>query len=226
MQETRTSETFRNLTPEKQERVVQAAMQEFAEHGFAAASLNRVAKDLSIAKGSLFAYFGSKEQLFHCVADMALEQVKEPLRRIRDQKEKQDFFTQLHAVFLAVALWAREHPRAYGLYLRVLYGGDFPGREQALARLRALSTAYIRPMINDALARGELRPETDSDAAVFVLDSLLDRFVQSLAVDHLDGTMRLRAASAEDLSTRLDALVNILRLGLAHDNKENFANDA
>ncbi|MFZ5773149.1 MAG: TetR/AcrR family transcriptional regulator [Thermodesulfobacteriota bacterium] len=56
--------TFSNLPPEKQEKIVAAAVREFARHGYRKASINTIVREAGIAKGSLYQYFRNKEVLF------------------------------------------------------------------------------------------------------------------------------------------------------------------
>ena len=56
--------TFRQLPPDKQERVLDAALAEFADQGYHQASLNRMVAQAGIAKGSLYQYFPNKEGIF------------------------------------------------------------------------------------------------------------------------------------------------------------------
>lgn len=48
----------------KRARIVQRAMARFAEEGYEGARVEDVARDLGIAKGSVFQHFGSKAGLF------------------------------------------------------------------------------------------------------------------------------------------------------------------
>ena len=48
----------------KRSRIVEAATQHFAEHGYHAARVGDIATALGIAKGSIFQHFGSKDGLF------------------------------------------------------------------------------------------------------------------------------------------------------------------
>src|SRR6478672_6164393 len=48
----------------KRARIVEAATQHFAEHGYHAARVGDIASGLGIAKGSIFQHFGSKDGLF------------------------------------------------------------------------------------------------------------------------------------------------------------------
>ena len=53
--------TFLNLPPEKKERVVAAALGEFADKGYQQASLNTMVAASGIAKGSIYQYFKDKQ---------------------------------------------------------------------------------------------------------------------------------------------------------------------
>lgn len=55
---------FTQLPSEKQDRILNAAYDEFISAGFQSASTNRIIKNAEISKGSLFHYFGSKEALY------------------------------------------------------------------------------------------------------------------------------------------------------------------
>ena len=62
-------ERFDNLDAEKQERLFEAAADEFASHGFDGASLNRIIDRAGMSKGSLYYYFNDKNDLFATVIE-------------------------------------------------------------------------------------------------------------------------------------------------------------
>lgn len=55
---------FENLDINKKERIINAALEEFARKGYKAASTNEIVKNANISKGLLFHYFSSKKVLF------------------------------------------------------------------------------------------------------------------------------------------------------------------
>lgn len=57
-------DTFFNLSEEKQESVMRAAIAEFSNHGFEKANIGIIAKNASVAKGSMYQYFENKNELF------------------------------------------------------------------------------------------------------------------------------------------------------------------
>lgn len=69
-------DVFHALDPEKQKRIIETALIEFAEKGFKRASTNEIAKKAEIGKGMLFYYFGSKEELFDFLCEYTIEFAK------------------------------------------------------------------------------------------------------------------------------------------------------
>ena len=58
------SSTFLNLPAEKQEKLLEAATQEFSHRPFNEASINQIIKEAGIPRGSFYMYFTDKEDLF------------------------------------------------------------------------------------------------------------------------------------------------------------------
>ncbi|KJS17768.1 MAG: TetR family transcriptional regulator [Peptococcaceae bacterium BRH_c4b] len=64
---------FLSLEPEKQERILNAALKEFAQKGYKNASTNEIVKEANISKGLLFHYFNNKKELFLFLYDYSLD---------------------------------------------------------------------------------------------------------------------------------------------------------
>ena len=58
---------FRRRKAERPAEIVSAALEVFAEKGFAAAKLDEIAKRAGVSKGALYLYFETKEDLFRAV---------------------------------------------------------------------------------------------------------------------------------------------------------------
>ncbi len=200
------TETFRNLPKAKRLRVLEAAEREFAEQGFAGASMNRLAAGLGIAKGSLFKYFGSKEGCFRAVFDQGVADFARCMRAARaDALEHEPFLLRLERLVLAALLFVAENPDIYRIYLKMRVQEDFPLRTDVLHEVRANVHRLLAPLLVAARDRGELRPDLDVDTAVFVLDAVLDRFLQEHAFPPGAGT---------DPEEEFHKLITLLRRGL------------
>ncbi|ROQ91055.1 TetR/AcrR family transcriptional regulator [Desulfosoma caldarium] len=208
---------FMRLKAPKRERIVEAAVEEFSRHGFRQASLNRLAESLGISKGSLFQYFGNKEGLFLFIFDHAVELVRQRLARVKQDTADKDFFDKIRQSLMAGVDFLEKHPRVYRIYLKMLFQEDFPMRDQLLQRVRFFSAEYLRPIVLQGMARGELRSDLDPDFVVFFLDAVMDRFLQAHCVAFLDGGMGLYEGSRDATGRVIDDFITVLRNGLAGD---------
>ncbi len=66
------SGTFLNLAPEKQEKLLSAAVREFTERPYNEASINRIVREAGIPRGSFYMYFRDKEDLFHYLMEESI----------------------------------------------------------------------------------------------------------------------------------------------------------
>ncbi len=207
--------TFRQLPPDKQERVLDAALTEFAERGYQAASLNRLVAQAGIAKGSLYQYFPNKKGVFRHIFQFALGRVRDTLTAVKEETREENFFQRLEKSLLAGVSFLRAHPRIFSLYLKIQFDKNVPFREELLAGVRQNAAAYFASLVRRSRARGELRPGLPEGAVLFLLDALFDRFLQAVAVPALDVTLGLNKASEESIRRRVRELVRLLQEGLA-----------
>lgn len=64
---------------EKQENILKAALQLFANEGFYATSTNKVAKQAGVSEGLIFRHFGNKEGLLQAILDEGENKLKDLL---------------------------------------------------------------------------------------------------------------------------------------------------
>ncbi len=204
--------TFDNLDPQKQRRVLDESYREFAEKGYHQASINRIVGRLDIAKGSLFQYFGSKEGLFRHLFRRAVDEIKAPLRAIRDADNAGAFPDRLCRVFAASAAFAQAHPFLWGIYRRMLTQEDFPLRATLLSEVRAEALTFFRELICLGQAQGSVRADLDPATAAFIIEATLDRALTAQDSPVLDAGLGLSSGPATR-QARLDALAKALCQG-------------
>jgi AcrR family transcriptional regulator len=208
------AERFHNLPEEKRERILSVASEEFSQKGYAGASINSIVGRLGIAKGSLFQYFGTKDGLFRFVFSRALERVKDNLRDVRDNARRKDLASRLNDTLLAGAWFIRRQPLLYRLYLQLLTDDTIPFRKDMLLALRKYSLEYIRSLLEDARQRGELADHVDLNRAAFMLDAVMDRFLQAQAVPHMDAGLGLFGGDMSGIQDWITDLVQMIQKGV------------
>lgn len=207
--------TFLNLPEAKQERIIAAALAEFADKGYERASVNVMVSASGIAKGSLYQYFKDKKGIFLYIFDFAIAMVRRTLVRVKEETQAEDFFTRLEKSLLAGVDFIRRYPRIYNIYLKILFDQRVPEREKLLTAVRRFAADYLSSLVRQGVARGEIRPDLPANTVIFLLDALLDRFLQATCVPAFDVTLGLDRAGEEEIRQRVRELVGLLKSGLA-----------
>jgi AcrR family transcriptional regulator len=216
--------TFEKLDEGKKSRILDAAVDEFSRHGFRQASVNRMVERIGIAKGSLFQYFGSKEGLFKVIFNYAVELVRQSLRQVKRETSGADFFLRIKESVLAGIGFIDRHPKVYRIYLKMIFQEDFPLRTEFLQQVHLFSAEYLRPVVEAGITGGDLRADTDVDMAVFMLDALMDRFLQAYCVPFLDAGAGIYQVSKEEVERNVDEFIKLIRIGMGASSRESVDN--
>lgn len=207
--------TFANLPPDKQQRIVEAAINEFAANGYQRASVNTIVKRAGIAKGSVYQYFTNKEALFLYVFEQFALSVKRGVKAQAGRGAKHGFFDHVREVLLAGVAFIDANPQAFELYLKILFEQEVPRREKLVSQLRLFSAEFFTPFLEYARVRGEIRDDVDTATVIFLLDAVIERFLQGYAKPYLDSGLGLAGKKGQRLINGIDAIIGMLRDGLA-----------
>lgn len=91
------NDKFLKLDQEKRDRIINAAMQEFAEQGYDKASTNKIVKQAGIGKGMLFYYFENKQTLYHYLLDYGLDMALDKILNEIDTSDR-DFIERMYKI--------------------------------------------------------------------------------------------------------------------------------
>ncbi|GHH98030.1 TetR/AcrR family transcriptional regulator [Neobacillus kokaensis] len=110
---------FLNLEQEKQDRIINAAIKEFAQKGYDNASTNEIVKVAEISKGLLFHYFGNKKQLYLFLFDYCYDLIADEFFKKIDLSETDFFIRMRQAVIIKMELLAN-YPELFN-FLQAVY---------------------------------------------------------------------------------------------------------
>jgi len=184
-------------------------MVEFGKRGFSAGSLNVIAREADIAKGSLFQYFTDKLDMFTTICEAGIETIRDAALEGVDVENDQ-FFPALRQI---VCQWLRffsTHP----LERAIAYAAGNEVDEDAANAIRGVSSAAfvseLAPLVKAADARGEFAPGTKVDQVVAMVVLLLRHLDKAPFYPHVDPILDLtakRPAEVERIALELvDAL--------------------
>jgi len=204
---------FLSLPEGKRQKILKIATKEFAIKGYAKASLNRMVEKLGIAKGSIYQYFHNKEHLFLYVFSHGVRLAKDILKPIKSQKG--NIFEKLSASLKMGILFIQQHPHIYQIYLKILFEDQVPGRKHLLKAIRFYSRDYLLPLLKEAQTKGEIRKDLDLEMTAFMLDAMMERFLQAYSLSYLD-TIDVYEVKTESLEKKISIWIDILKRGLSN----------
>jgi hypothetical protein len=96
----------------------------------------------------------------------------------------------------------------------MIFQEDFPLRTEFLQQVHLFSAEYLRPVVEAGIAGGDLRADTDVEMAVFMLDALMDRFLQAYCVPFLDAGTGIYQVPRDGLERKVDEFIKLLGIGM------------
>ncbi len=220
-------QTFFNLPEEKQKRIIDLAMDEFASHPYSKASLSRVVTRAGIAKGSMYQYFEDKKDLYIYLFDLA---AREKMVYIQNHKgeENDNFYTALERILLAGTQFNLEHPKLSRIISNIMEPSGELVLQEIFERSKHMSYQYIHEMLSQAQENGSVRKDIDVSLAAYMLYSILGTGLLEYLLDVLN-VSKHELLSDPEVSKRLNPeqirsiisnTVNFIRNGLegkSHD---------
>ncbi len=171
-------------------RLMNAAMAAFSRKGLGECTMEDVAREASIAKGTTYLYFKSKEQL------MVVMYEHYTTRMLKSQKEfiakaenipARKLLEMVCRNFLKEALRYR---RTFGLWFQFLALSSSPQMRDTIKRILANNysghSSYLEGILDRGIAAGEFRPEINKRAVAASFTSVLEGL---LIRDYADKTI-------------------------------------
>lgn len=182
-------DVFHALDSEKQQRIINAALVEFATKGFKRASTNTIAVNARIGKGMLFYYFGSKEELFDFLCEYTIEFARTKYAA-RFTINSGDFLDR-HLVLSEVKRQSmNDFPEVIGFFESFYHVENeqyFAKFRHEIAEIKALIYGKIYDGINYSLFRQDLAGKT----VVKYLKWLLDGYERETTERFKSGEMNI-----------------------------------
>jgi AcrR family transcriptional regulator len=154
----------------RRDSILSAAREVFSRLGFAAATVEDVAEQAGIGKGTLYLYFRSKEEIYLACL---VEEAHKLMRQTREELSRAgDFRAKLRAFFRIRFEFCEKHEAFYRIY-QAQYSTLFTKAHAIPKELRQMvskSLDFVTGVIEEAIEAGEIRKVPARSAAGAILD--------------------------------------------------------
>ncbi len=165
-------ETFYNLPEDKRNRIIEAAIDEFATHSFHTARVTAIAEQAGIAMGSFYQYFEDKKDLYKYLIELLVEKKLSYINsEMVKNKDKYDFFQLLREVYLSGFRFAIENPRLQPIGMMLANDKDL--YREIYGEHEDWSADFFLQMLEYGKAQGAIDPEIDLKIVAKMLTGML-----------------------------------------------------
>ncbi len=155
------------LTELRRQEILQAAIRIFGKKGFAATCVGDIADDAEIAKGTLYLYFKSKEEIYRAAVQLAVQQLQ-ALAAERVAGAAGVRAKLAVAIGLRMSFW-HEQQALYRLLLTV--GREPQHRKQTNDLVQRAQQSFVE-ILEGGVAAGELEAREFGELAWALLDMI------------------------------------------------------
>ncbi len=205
--------TFSKISEEKRDRVLEEAARLFAERGFAQSDMAELAARASVAKGSLYDYFESKEDLYISVCRYALRRSREAV--YGGIKSNWDIYRQVNHIFRQGAAFSFAHPEYIQMYLQITSPGMEVFANELSREVEGYTADHLKTLIRKGIKRGIVRSDINVNLTAFLINTLYIIFLASLVSRHFEIRMQeyleiLGPVNKPAATSQLEKLVSLI----------------
>ena len=196
---------FLKLEPDKRERIINAAINEFAQKGFKNASTNEIVKEAGISKGLIFHYFKNKKQLYLFLYDYLMDILVEEYFQKSWLNEK-DFLEKMRMASLTKLELFRRHPLIFKFFLTSYSETDVEVKNEVADRIQKLMLSNL-PRVYDNVDLSNIRDGVDHQKAINLIVWALEGYANS----KIPAFKTMGEKEFSDMVTELKAYLEILK---------------
>lgn len=185
---------FMKIPKEKRERIIRAAVLEFAMHGYDNANTNKIAKNAHISVGSLFQYFESKEDLFLTIIKDCSQLLVQAFAET--VIEGDPFFVTIEKILRKIIKESRENPNIVKLYFEMSSPSKLHIVQQAVNELESYSYRLYCSLIRKGQEQGVIRKDCDVRLFSFLLDNLFMMLQYSYSCGYYQERLKIYGGDA------------------------------
>lgn len=164
------NESFRKISEEKQNKIIEAALNEFAQYGYSEANINKIAERAGVSVGSLYKYFNDKQNLYQTIVNISTDTLQEALGHITNENE--DIFDIIEKIIKAIQEYARTHHKMFKLYNEMTAENNSELTWKTAGSVEGVTADLYAALIQKAQKQGLAREDFEPRYFAFFLDNL------------------------------------------------------
>jgi len=206
--------TFRRLDPARQQAVIQAILDEAAEKSPTALNIKRVAERAGVAVGSLYQYFGNRENLLAFAVELCVHQMTDLFAMSRSYLKEMPLREALTAYLTYGIEWSQTQQGFIQFFGRAAYQDDPGLADKVVKPVATAMRETIEDMLEAAIQRGEISPDLDLEAISRLVNGLTIVVGDSQLLPYLNHYFQITDETVP-IERIIESLVDLIMNGIA-----------
>lgn len=163
-------EAFNRISEEKRNKIIDSAVNEFAEHGYESANINNIALKAEVSVGAMYKYFKNKEDLYLTVIHFGVESLKGILEETI--KGEGDLLGKIEKIIRAIQAYSRSKVNLTKLYNQMTNESHSSLVWEIVSDMEGVTAGLYASFIEEAKEQGMIRADVDARLFAYFLDNL------------------------------------------------------
>lgn len=206
--------TFRRLDPDRQTAIMEAIFAESGEKGPSELNIKKVAERAGISVGSLYQYFGNRDNLLVFARELAVYLTAMTFQAYAPDLAALPLEQSIPAYLAGGIELGNTETGLMGFFAAAAYHGSPSDRESIVEPIAQSLLEVIKAMLKAAADRGEIRTDLDLDLTARLVNTFLIAVGDASLLPNLNAYYQLY--SPQNSSEKvLETLVDLLFHGLS-----------
>ncbi|MDX1805744.1 MAG: helix-turn-helix domain-containing protein [Paenisporosarcina sp.] len=201
---------------EKNERIFQAAKEQFALHGYHQTSTNLIAEQADVSKALIFHHFKSKKKLYLFIIERSIDLMQSSFEKEWYTDKKKDFFGMMKKLVRIKMTIAIKYPMDNKLLMQAFHS---PPKEIAqdlhllvIEKSQAMQTLSDETIFS-LLTPLSIREGVELEHAKNLIRIVFDSFARRIVAEY-DGRYEEMVNNTDVILADMDAIIDILKYGV------------
>lgn len=209
-------QTFHNLPPEKQEKIMKASISEFVKSGFEKGNVGEIAKSAGVAKGSMYQYFEDKKELFLSTVQWSIRflMMKYSDKLTTPTEQEGDIFDYLAKNAKDIMLQMRED-RELVIFIQDVFLGKYQAyTDESMAYITRMSNEYILKLIQNGKQNGSIRSDIGDHILTLFITGVTYKIKEYIMTQARNQGGDVIDEGYDEYETEINSMIELLKNGM------------
>lgn len=179
----------KKIPEEKLQALRNTGISEFASKGLDGANINVIARKAGVSVGTIYNYFGTKENFFTACLEQAMKDLETAL--MEASAGDVPLLTRADRLIRAVQSYSRENIEVIRLYNEITSSSGNKMAGSLARKIESISSSAYKKTIREAARKGEICSDVNVEYLAFFFDNLLTTLQFSYACPYYKERLKI-----------------------------------